>query len=171
MSVSEHVSPLCWRYGSEGMREIFSEKNKLALSLSVEAALAEAEAEYGVIPREAAEEIGTKAITRYVTLEAVWEREQQMGHDVMAMVELLTAACKGDAGRYVHYGATSYDVEDNRLSMQINQALGIIRQRIAAFGRALRERAEQYKSACNWKDAWTVGRTSYIWIQACKIFI
>ncbi len=159
MSVSDHVSPLCWRYGSEEMRSIFSEENTLALILSVEATLAEAEAEYGIIPKEAAAEIRRKATIQYVTPEAVWKREQEIGHDVMAMVELLTAACEGDAGKYVHFGATSYDIEDNRRSLQIRDAMHLVVKGLEEFGNALRERAKQYRTLP------AIGRTHGQWAE------
>lgn len=159
MSVSDHVSPACWRYGSDRMRAVFAEDGKLQYSLDVEAALAEAEAGLGIIPAAAAAEIRRKATTQYVTPDAVFAREKQIRHDVMAMVQLLTEACEGDAGNYVHYGATSYDIEDNRLAMQIRDASGFVLEGLAAFGSALRKRALQYR------DLPAIGRTHVQWAE------
>lgn len=159
MSVSDHACPACWRYGSNVMRAIFTEKNKLQYSLDVERALAEAEAELGIIPSEAAEEIRIKASTQYVTPEAVFEREKKIRHDVMAMVQLLTEACEGDAGKYVHLGATSYDIEDNRLALQMKNASEIISGYLVEFGRALKEKAKDYR------DLPAIGRTHVQWAE------
>lgn len=157
--VSSHVCPACWRYGSDDMRAIFTEDAKLTYSLQVEAALAWAEADLGIIPREAAEEIARKATTEYVTPEAVFAREKEIRHDVMAMVQILTEACDGDAGNYVHYGATSYDIEDNRLSLQMQAAAKVLRKGIAEFGKALKGKAKEYR------DLPCVGRTHVIWAE------
>ena len=146
MSVSDHVCPACWRYGSDDMRSIYTEGGKLSRLLSVEAALAQAQAELGIIPEYAAEEITKKATADYVTPEDVWEEEQKIRHDVMAMVHKLSDACEGDAGGYVHLDATSYDIQDNALSLQMRDASGIIIDKTAKFGRALMDRAEEYKS-------------------------
>jgi adenylosuccinate lyase len=128
------------------MRDIWNEGGRLYRWLKVEGALAKSQAELGIIPQEAADEISEKADTTYVTPEDVWEREKVTKHDVMAMVEVLTGVCEGDAGKYVHLDATSYDIVDNALSMQIKEGSEIITKRTVDFGRALREGAEEYKN-------------------------
>ncbi|MBI4182326.1 MAG: adenylosuccinate lyase [Candidatus Aenigmarchaeota archaeon] len=157
--VSSHASPICWRYGSEAMRAIFLEEGKLRLSLEVEAALACVQARYGIIPQEAADDIGEHASLQYVTPEAVFAREQEIQHDVKAMVDLLAAACTGEGRRFVHYGATSYDIEDNRLSRQLQAATGMLVEDVRGFGKALAERAAQYR------DLPAIGRTHGQWAE------
>jgi adenylosuccinate lyase len=93
--------------------------------LTVEAALARAHARLGHIPRAAAAEIGRKASLKYVKLARVKEIEDKTHHDLMAMVKALTEACGKNAGKYVHLGATSYDIEDTALALQLGDALEI----------------------------------------------
>jgi len=111
------------------MRRIFTEKNKLDKWLLVEAALARANAKVGSIPGEAADEITKKASTNYVNIERVKAIEKEIDHDLMAMVRALSEVC-GESGKWVHLGATSYDIEDTALALQIREAIGILQQKL-----------------------------------------
>jgi adenylosuccinate lyase len=91
----------------------------------VEAALARAHAEVGNIPAEAAEVISAKCRPEIVRLERVKAIEAEMKHDVMAMVTAIAEQC-GDAGRYVHLGATSNDIVDTAAALGFKSALDII---------------------------------------------
>jgi len=114
------------RYGSAEMRSIFEEENRLQKILSVESAVAYAQAMVGVIPKSAAEEIRRKASVKFVKLERCKQIDAEIGHDLMAIVKALTEICESDAARYVHYGLTSYDVEDTATSLQFREALEIV---------------------------------------------
>ncbi|RLF11404.1 MAG: adenylosuccinate lyase [Thermoprotei archaeon] len=131
------------RYGSPEMRRVFEEGERLQRFLDVEAALAKAQAELGIIPREAAEAIASKASVKYVKLERVKEIEARIKHDLMAVVEALEEAC-GPLGRFVHFGATSYDIEDTATALQLREALAIIESRLLELARILAELAERY---------------------------
>ena len=119
------IHPIEYRYGSDRMRAIFDEGKKLELELKVEAALARALAELGVIPGEAAETIGQKANLNFVKLERVKQIEEETKHDLMAMVKALTEVC-GEAGKYVHLTSTSYDIVDTAQALQIKEAMEIL---------------------------------------------
>jgi len=114
------------RYGSAEMRRIFEEENRLQKILSVESAVAYAQAMVGVIPKSAAEEIRKKASVEFVKLERCKQIDAEIGHDLMAIVRALTEVCESNAARYVHYGLTSYDVEDTATSLQFKEALEIV---------------------------------------------
>jgi len=131
------------RYGSPEMRRIFEEEERLQRLLDVEAALAKAQAELGVIPWEAAEAIASKASVKYVRLERVKEIEARVKHDLMAVVEALEEAV-GPLGRFVHFGATSYDIEDTATALQLKEALSIIEERLLELARILAELAERH---------------------------
>jgi len=119
------IHPIENRYGSPQMRQIFDEEKKLEFQLKVEAVLAESLAELGKIPPEAAKEISEKANLRYVRLERVKEIEAETRHDIMALVKALTEA-SGEAGKYVHLTATSYDIVDTAQALQIKEAMAIL---------------------------------------------
>ncbi len=120
------VHPIEFRYFYAPMRDLFTEEARLQSWLTVEAALARAHADLGHIPRAAALEIGRRATVRVVSLARVKAIEARIHHDLMAVVCALTEACRGTAGRYVHLGATSYDIEDTALALQLGAALAIL---------------------------------------------
>ncbi|MFX0020914.1 MAG: adenylosuccinate lyase [Candidatus Hermodarchaeota archaeon] len=119
------VHPIETRYRTE-MANFFTEEKKLENWLKVEAALAQVHAELGNIPKEAAEEISKKANLNYVKLERVKEIDREIHHDLMAMVKSLAEQCENDAGKYIHLGATSYDIEDTATALELKEALNNI---------------------------------------------
>lgn len=119
------ICPLDYRYGRKEMKTVFSEDNRLRTQLLVEAALARAHAQLGDIPPEAAEVISAKCTPQLVKLERVKAIEAEMKHDVMAMVTAISEQC-GDAGRFVHLGATSNDIVDTAAGLEFRDALDII---------------------------------------------
>ncbi|MHA1391061.1 MAG: adenylosuccinate lyase [Promethearchaeota archaeon] len=116
------INPVETRYRTE-IADIFTEDKKLANWLKVEAVLAKAHAKLGNIPQDAADEISKKANLNYVKLNRVKEIDKEIHHDLMAMVKALSEQCKGDAGKYIHLGATSYDIEDTATALQLKEAI------------------------------------------------
>jgi len=139
------VHPIEFRYFYPEMRQIFTEKAKLQKWLDVETALAWAHAQLGTIPLEAAEEIERKAKVELVKLERVKEIEDEIHHDLLAMVYALEEICNGDAGKYIHLGATSYDIEDTALALQLREALAIIEDDLLRLLTVLLDQAEVHK--------------------------
>ncbi len=140
------VHPIEFRYYSEKMHSLFTEEAKLQNWLTVEAALARAHAKLGHIPQMAAEDIMQKATLQWVKLERVKAIEADIHHDLMAMVRALTEVCDPEAGKFVHFGATSYDIEDTALAMQLTAALCIIADDLKALRETLVIWAEQTRS-------------------------
>jgi adenylosuccinate lyase len=147
------VHPIEFRYSTEEMKKVWEEEAKLQAWLTVEAALAKANAKLGIIPERAAEEITKKANTKFVKLERVKEIEKEIDHDLMAMVKALTEVCEGDAGKYVHYGATSYDIEDTAISLQFRDAIKIIEKNLNELKTVILDLTEKHKKTI------CVGRT------------
>lgn len=147
------VHPIEYRYYSEEMRALFTEDAKLGYWLKVEAALAGAHARLGHIPEKAANEIAEKANTKVVKLERVKAIEEEIQHDLMACVRALTEVCSEEAGKFVHLGATSYDIEDTALALQLSSAAEII------TGLVRDVRKELLKLAESTSDLVAVGRT------------
>ena len=116
------IHPIETRYRTE-IADLFTEEKKLENWLKVEAILAEVHAELGNIPQNAAKEIQKKANLNYVKLERVKEIDNEIHHDLRAMVKALSEQCEGSAGKYVHLGATSYDIEDTATALQLREAL------------------------------------------------
>jgi adenylosuccinate lyase len=144
---------LDYRYGRPAMKRVFSEDGKLEQLLHVEAALARAHAAVGNIPGSAAEEITRKATLQHVKVERVKDIEAKIRHDLMAVVQALTEQCEGDAGRYVHLGATSYDIIDTANALMLRQAMDLLedglQHLVGEFARLAKEH----------RDTLCVGRT------------
>ena len=134
------------RYGSPEMRKIFEEENRLQKMLDVEAALAWAHGEVGNIPKKDADNIIEKASTGHVKLERVKEIENEIKHDVMAMVRAL-AEVSGASGAYVHLGATSSDMLDTATALQLKEAVDVIENRLNELQSVLLSRAERHKNS------------------------
>lgn len=139
------IHPIEKRYGRPEVRQIFEEENYLQKMLDVEAALARAQARVGDIPLSAAHEITKKASTRYVKVERVKEIEKEINHDVMAMVKALTEQCSSDSGRYVHLGATSSDITDTALALQIKDFMVFLLDDLNKLKKILLKLAQEHK--------------------------
>jgi adenylosuccinate lyase len=151
------VCPLEFRYGHPAMKAIFSDENKLSCLLAVEAALARAHAELGTIPKDAAKVISEKAIDGSVTRTRVQEIEDEIKHDIMAVVKALSEQCGPEAGRYVHLGATSNDIIDTATALQIKEAVDMIITDTKELIMTMADLAEEHR------DTVQVGRTHGQW--------
>jgi len=140
------VCPLDYRYGREEVKEIFGEKRRLQFLLDVEAALARAHVNVGNIPQDAADEISRKASVEYVKVDRVKEIESETKHDIMAVTRALSEVCSGDAGKYIHLGATSYDIVDTANALQFDDATDYIKKGLKELRKTLVDLAKKHKN-------------------------
>jgi len=140
------------RYGSAEIRRVFDEETRFQKMLDVEAALAWARAQVGDIPSEAADDIERHASTGIVTVDRIHDIEKIVDHEVMALVEALAEA-SGRGRAYVHLGATSSDILDTALALQMKEGLDILSGKLDAFEQVLVKLAQRYH------DLLTIGRT------------
>ena len=119
------------RYTLKDMGKVWSEGNKYSKWVQIEKAVALAQAELGIIPKEAAKEINEKAVFK---LEEILEIEEKTNHDVIAFLTNVGSYI-GESSKYLHYGLTSSDVGDTALSLQIMEAFDIIDKKIIDFNR------------------------------------
>jgi len=110
------------------MKFVWSEANRLDKIMKAEAALARAEADIGLIPKEAADIIESSIGS--VELERVKEIEDEIHHDMMAVVIAISEKCEEDAGKWVHFGATSNDMLDTATGLQLKEAVVILEDKI-----------------------------------------
>jgi adenylosuccinate lyase len=137
------IHPIEYRYGTEEMKFVWSEANRLEKIMTVEAALAKAEADIGLIPKEAADIIEASIGT--VELERVNEIENEIHHDMMAVVLAISEKCEEDAGKWVHFGATSNDMLDTATGLQLKEAVKIIEDRMQKLLDVLLVQADEHK--------------------------
>ncbi|HEX8846410.1 MAG TPA: adenylosuccinate lyase [Pyrinomonadaceae bacterium] len=129
------------RYTLPEMGALWSEQNKFQKWLDVEIAVCEVHAEMGVIPREALEEIKSRAA---FSVERIHEIEKTTDHDVIAFTTNLAESI-GEAARFVHYGLTSSDVVDTANALLLRDASGILLGKIEALLEVLKRRAFEFK--------------------------
>ena len=141
-----------FRYGREVMKKIFNEENRLQKLLDVEAALARAHAKVGNISEEYAEIITKNANTKKVKVERVKQIEKEIRHDLMAVVKVLSEV-SGEAGKYVHLGATSSDIVDTATALQLKEAAAILKKDLMKLRGVFLSQAKKHE------DTVMVGRT------------
>jgi adenylosuccinate lyase len=134
------------RYGSKEMRGIFEDETRLHYQLDFEAAVAQAQAQIGMIPADAAREIAKGARSGKVTLERVSELEAVSEHDTAAMVEALSEQVSAKAKPWVHYGLTSNDIVDTSTCMQMRDAFSIIETKVGKLALLLADRAVEFRA-------------------------
>ena len=122
-----YQSPFSWRYGSPQMREIWGEYNTRLLWREIWASLAEVQTEYRLVTTDQANEIRTSA--GEIDLAQSLKIEEQIQHDLMAELQVFADQCP-TAGGVLHLGATSMDIKDNALILQLKDALGLILQEL-----------------------------------------
>jgi 3-carboxy-cis,cis-muconate cycloisomerase len=119
-------------FGTSAMREVFSDIALVTRYAEVEVALARAEARCGVIPAEAAAEIAKRTDVAAFDFELLRKETDIVGYPILPLVHQMATQC-GEAGRYVHWGATTQDIMDTAVVLQIRAGLDIIEADIAAL--------------------------------------
>jgi adenylosuccinate lyase len=138
-------SRLPLRIDDPGVRALFTEAARFQSWLDVEAALAQAQAELGIIPEYAAREIVKKAHLKYLDLDAVRAGLAKTGHPIVPLVWALDRACEGDAGGYVHWGATTQNITQTGLLLQVRRAHQIFLRQLGVILGTLADLAERTK--------------------------
>jgi len=131
------------------MGRIWEDQNKYQRWLDVELAVTETLAQEGIIPRDAAAEIKTRAA---FSVDRINEIEAEVKHDVIAFTQSV-AEYVGPASRYFHFGLTSSDVLDTAMALQVAEASTIILEDIQRLLDVLKKRAHEFKTTV------IVGRT------------
>jgi adenylosuccinate lyase len=122
-----YLSPLTWRYGSDEMRQLWSEKHKRRLWRRIWVALAEAQAALGLVTPEQVADL--RAHADDVDVDRAHEIESEIKHDLMAEVRTFAEQCPVGGG-IIHLGATSMDIEDNAEILRLREALDLLLERL-----------------------------------------
>ncbi len=134
-----YISPLTWRYGSDEMRRLWSEEYKRHLWRRIWVALAEAEAQFGLVTPEQVADL--RAHADAVDMDRAHQIEAQIQHDLMAEVKAFAEQCPVGGG-IIHLGATSMDVKDNADVLRLRDALDLLLDRLRALLADLADRIE-----------------------------
>jgi 3-carboxy-cis,cis-muconate cycloisomerase len=134
-------------FTTDAMRAVFSDRARIARMLDFEAALALSEASIGVIPQPVADAIARACDVDRFDVAAIGARVRHSGNLAIPLVAELTrnvAAANPDAKGYVHWGATSQDVIDTGLVLQLRDALALIDADLVRLLHALADRAREH---------------------------
>ena len=129
------------RYSRAPMAAIWEPENKFKIWFEIEAHACDAQAELGVIPKEAAKAVWDRGAFE---VDRIDEIERETKHDVIAFLTNLAEHVGADA-RFVHQGMTSSDVLDTCLAIQLTQATDILIDNIDKLLAALKTRAHEHK--------------------------
>lgn len=140
-------------YGTPEMRAIFDDMALLQKWLDYEAALARAEASVGLVPPEAALAITRAAVADKFDTTAIKAGIDKTVHPLVSVIWQLSELCEGDGGRYVHWGATTQDVMDTALVLQVKDAYAALEKTLSDLITALAKQAAAHR------DTLMAGRT------------
>src|ERR687897_1750709 len=129
------------RYTHPEMGAIWSDRRRYETWLDVELAAADAMADAGLVPAEAARELRARAS---FDIDRIEEIEQVTQHDVIAFTTAV-AERAGAAARWLHFGLTSSDVVDTAQALQMREACDLIVRDIASAMEAVRRRADEHR--------------------------
>ncbi|MBI2597201.1 adenylosuccinate lyase [Candidatus Daviesbacteria bacterium] len=136
-----YSSPFSWRYGSEEMRQIFSEENKYKLWRKIWVELARAQNKEGLVGKEELEDLEKNQ--NNINIERIWEIEKETRHDVVAAIKEFGEIAKIGGGK-IHLGATSMDINDNTETVRMYEALDIIENQLIKLIKTFGEKINKY---------------------------
>jgi 3-carboxy-cis,cis-muconate cycloisomerase len=146
-------------FTTDAMRAVFTDRARIARMLEFEAALARAEADVGVIAQTAADAIARQCDAGAFDVAAIGKAARHAGNLAIPLVSALTrrvAAADADAEGFVHWGATSQDVIDTGLVLQLRDALALVDADLARLAQGLATQARRHAATV------LAGRT---WLQ------
>lgn len=135
------------------MSAIFSPENETQKVLDIEAALASAQADLGIIPRWAASELKAKASTQYVSQEDLAAEYSVVRHRMVALLNVWQRSLKPEAAEYMHFGATTVDIYDTALALQLAESSQALIIQLRALEEIMMRLAREHKGTV------MVGRT------------
>ncbi len=132
-------------FGTAAMRRVFSDENRVQRYLDIEAALARVEAQLGIIPQDAAAEIGRHCSVGAYDFDLLKQQTERIGYPVLPVVQQLVKQCRNGLGEWCHWGATTQDITDTATVLQIREALDLVEAELVAIATALASLARRYR--------------------------
>lgn len=125
--------------GDSRQAELFSPAEAVESWLAAERALALAQAELGIISQEDAQAIAKAAVPANIDLERLWSSARNVGYPILGVVREIAAALPEGANGRVHYGATTQDIMDTGLALQLQRSLKLLDDDLERLGDRLAE--------------------------------
>jgi 3-carboxy-cis,cis-muconate cycloisomerase len=108
-------------FSTAAMRQVWSDENRTAKYLEIEAALARVQGRLGIIPAEAADEIVRNCVLEKIDMEKLAAQTQRIGYPILGVVSQINALCRDKLGEFCHWGATTLDNSDTATVLQIRE--------------------------------------------------
>jgi 3-carboxy-cis,cis-muconate cycloisomerase len=131
-------------FGTAEMRRIFSDETFVGHAVAVEVALARVQGRLGVIPPDAARQIAERADPATMDLEQLKQETDLVGYPIVGLVHQLARQC-GEAGRYLHWGATTQDIMDTATILQVRDALTVVAAALSRLDQILADLAAKHR--------------------------
>ncbi|MBX9874602.1 MAG: 3-carboxy-cis,cis-muconate cycloisomerase [Beijerinckiaceae bacterium] len=131
-------------FSTPSMRAVFSDDAQLRAYVQAEVALAVAQGQTGVIPRDAAEAIALKAPSVVLDRGQLKRDTENVGYPIVGLVRQLSEAL-GEPGRYLHWGATTQDIMDTATVLQLREAVALIESQLAGVTATLADLARLHR--------------------------
>ncbi|KAL3473835.1 L-Aspartase-like protein [Aspergillus californicus] len=132
-------------FGTQEVRDIFTDNTYVGFLVEVEAALARAEAAVGVIPASAGKAITDAFANITLDFERLAHKTDIVGYPVLPLVEQLVEGTSGEMAKYIHWGATTQDIMDDASMLQIKRGLQLVRRELEVLVGILKGLAEKYR--------------------------
>jgi adenylosuccinate lyase len=132
-------------YSTPELTDIFDEKTRIRRWLQVEAALAQAQGELGIIPKQAAEEIAQKSRLEHLDLAKVAREYEQSRNSLMPVLKVLRQVCGQEHSDFIHFGITTQDVLDTAQILEQKDALVVIYRDLKKLEELLCHLAHQHR--------------------------
>ncbi len=139
---STFISPFTWRYGSDEMKEIFSETHKRILLRTIWISLAKAQNKAGLVSAEQIAELEKNKLN--IDIDRATEIENEIHHDLMAEIKTYAEQCP-KAGAIIHMGATSMDILDNMDAYRLKEAMAIVIEKTKVLLSEFSKKMEEFK--------------------------
>jgi 3-carboxy-cis,cis-muconate cycloisomerase len=130
--------------GDETTTEIFSETSTVQRWLDVEVGLAAAQAELGLLDTESAKAIAASARVENIDFSALWSEARTVGYPILPLIRQIEAALPSNHRGRVHLGATTQDIMDTALALQLKAAAERLETLLCAFGDNVARLAEAH---------------------------
>jgi 3-carboxy-cis,cis-muconate cycloisomerase len=131
-------------FSTDAMRKVFSDTALLARYTDTEIALAQAEGRLGLIPADAAQTIAKQAHQIELDMERLARETHNVGYPILPLVHQLAEGL-GAAGKYLHWGATTQDIMDTALVLQIREGLDLLEADLRGVAVQLRRLSREYR--------------------------
>ena len=141
-------------FSDAAMRQVWSDENRTAKYLDIERALAKVQGRLGIIPQEAADEIVRNCDIDTIDWAQLKARTEQIGYPIIAVVNHINAQCRDKLGEYCHWGATTQDITDTAMVLQIREGLALVERDLAELSASLATLARTHR------DTPVIGRSN-----------